>query len=60
MSGDTLKFNGKSLGFRATVGRQTRAITNSEKSILVYIGSRWQELRVWYEENDYKITSCYK
>jgi hypothetical protein len=60
MNGNTLKFNGKSLGFRAIVGRQTHAIANSEKIILVCISSRWQELRVSNEEHDYKITSCHK
>jgi hypothetical protein len=52
MIGDTLNSNGKNLGFRATVERQTRAITYSEKCFSGRTASRWQELSVQNKEND--------
>jgi hypothetical protein len=46
MIGYTLWSNGKNLGFRATVERQTCAIAYSEKCFSLRTGNRWQELSV--------------
>jgi hypothetical protein len=51
MIGDTLNSNGKILGIRATVERQSCAITYSEKCFSVRTASRWKELRVKNKEN---------
>jgi hypothetical protein len=59
MIDDTLNSNGKNLGFRATVERQTRAITYCKKCFSVRTASRRQKLSVKNKENYYKITSCH-